>query len=294
MRKIVSALVILLLSCALFECCLGAAWFKEDNPSETQKSIVILGSSGKLDGNPICSVILCETDKDNIWLTVRVLTMALMSQDAHIETWLTIDDHPQKELNRTNLVQIMSAAGAMWTSEYNSTLNGLGDGNHFLTIRVVGNYTGPGGGKYDFEGNATITIDNTAPTIGNISIKNVIYTNPDLELSCTTNEPFAWIAYSLDNRANVTIKTNSPYDSALNNTINEPMQVKTNLSDLTEGSHGLIIYANDTAGNMAASQTITFTVNTALPAIIVIAVVLTAVSVIVVSLIVRKRRRRIN
>jgi hypothetical protein len=54
------------------------------------------------------------------------------------------------------------------------------------------------------------------------------------------SEPTSWISYSIDGKENVTI-TGS-----------------TTLTDLSYGSHAITVYANDTSGNMAASETITF------------------------------------
>jgi len=281
-------LVILILSCAFFEVCLGAVWLEEGNPLENQKISVKLLSPENKSFAPGCSLILRETDADNICVTVSVGTMALLWQDSNIETWLTIDDQPQVKLNRSKLDDLSSAAGAMWTSEYNSTLSGLSEGAHMLKIRVLstGNY---------YEGSVLFTIDNTGPTI-DISIKNAIYFENDLKLTCITNEPFSWIAYSLDNQVNVTIKTNSNYDYALDNPINGTTQADTNLTDLTEGSHSLTIYANDTAGNMVASQTITFTVDKLEPfrTAIIIAVVLTGVVVLAAVSLLAHRRHKLN
>ena len=55
------------------------------------------------------------------------------------------------------------------------------------------------------------------------------------------------MGYSLDNRANVTIK------------------VETQLSNLTNGTHNVTIYANDTLGNMGSSNVVFFSVDTLPP-----------------------------
>ena len=73
-------------------------------------------------------------------------------------------------------------------------------------------------------------------------------------------------------------------------------QAKTYLTNLTKGTHTLTLYASDTAGNMVASQTITFTVDILEPfrTAIIIAVVLTGVVVLAaVSLLAHKRHGRI-
>jgi hypothetical protein len=63
-----------------------------------------------------------------------------------------------------------------------------------------------------------------------------------LLLNFTTNEKTSWIGYCLDRPANVAITGN------------------TTLTELAEGSHSIVVYANDTAGNMGASETVFFTV----------------------------------
>ena len=88
------------------------------------------------------------------------------------------------------------------------------------------------------------------------------------------------MAYRLDDRINVT------------------MQGNTTLTGLTEGSHSLIIYANDTAGNMGASQAINFTVaSESFPTMLVAAVSgVLAVAVTGAGLLVyfKKRKREVK
>jgi hypothetical protein len=56
----------------------------------------------------------------------------------------------------------------------------------------------------------------------------------------TVSETTSWIGYSLDGQMNVTITGNIT------------------LSGLSEGSHSLIVYANDTAGNVGHSDSVYF------------------------------------
>jgi hypothetical protein len=248
---------------------------------------------------PSCSLILHEANLDRLRCTLRVVTTALFWQSKNVEAWLTVDDQAQTKLERSAFDQKTGVAlvGAIYTSDYELSLTGLGEGSYILKFRVfsppdydLGNASDNTFDNFYFEGSVLYRIDLTYPTIGDLSIKDTLYFTNDLELSCTIDEPSSWVAYSLDDQANVTINTNY----ALNNTTNEPPQAKTNLTDLGEGSHRLTLYANDTAGNMATPQTITFTVNTALPTIIVIAIISTVVSAIVVFLLVRKRHHRIT
>lgn len=88
----------------------------------------------------------------------------------------------------------------------------------------------------------------TAPPIIQImSPGNATYSK--VTLSYTVNRDTAWIGYSLDYAANVTIKGN------------------TQLVNLTQGAHSIILYANDSAGNMGASNRVYFSVNSLPPQI---------------------------
>ena len=79
----------------------------------------------------------------------------------------------------------------------------------------------------------------------NISIlspENMTYALSDIPLTFTVNAPVSWASYSLDRQANATTAGN------------------TTLTNLPEGSHSIVVYANDTAGNMSSSQTVYFTI----------------------------------
>jgi parallel beta-helix repeat protein len=82
--------------------------------------------------------------------------------------------------------------------------------------------------------------DVVSPRISVSSPENKTYTNGNVTLIVYTSEPTSKISYSLDGQDNVTI--------AGNITLNE----------MPNGSHNLILYATDNAGNTGASETITF------------------------------------
>ena len=128
------------------------------------------------------------------------------------------------------------------TYEGTVPLSGLTDGNHTLTIYDGGQYLG-NLQRYEISGFAiaNFSIDTSTPLLSPLQIKNAYYSS-NVPLNFTISEPASWIAYSLDNRANVTINGN------------------TTLTGLTDGLHFLTVYANDTAGNMGASENITFSV----------------------------------
>jgi undecaprenyl-diphosphatase len=74
-----------------------------------------------------------------------------------------------------------------------------------------------------------------------LSPQNMTYTVSDVPLTFTLNSPVSWAGYSLDTQANVTTLEN------------------VTLPNLADGSHILVVYANDTTGNMISSQTVYFT-----------------------------------
>ena len=80
------------------------------------------------------------------------------------------------------------------------------------------------------------------PEITIMSPANATYDVTNVSLIFTVNEPTSWIGYSLDGAANVTITGN------------------TTLIGLSFGSHSIIVYANDTAGNMGVSNMVYFTI----------------------------------
>jgi len=87
-----------------------------------------------------------------------------------------------------------------------------------------------------------VVIASEPPTISILSPENKTYGVRDVSLTFIVSESTSWIGYSLDGQANMTITGNKT------------------LSDLSEELHSLIVYANDTAGNMGASEMVYFTI----------------------------------
>ncbi len=92
-------------------------------------------------------------------------------------------------------------------------------------------------------------VDTIQPNISILSPIDKTYAVADVPLTFTVSESTSWIGYSLDGQANVTITGN------------------TVLADLSDGSHSLTVYASDTAGNMVASGTFSFSIDTTAPTI---------------------------
>lgn len=85
------------------------------------------------------------------------------------------------------------------------------------------------------------------PRIQITSPDNGTYTN--VSIAYTANRGIQWAGYSLDNQANVTLKSNTEFSS------------------LAQGEHSLTIFANDSAGNMGSSNTVLFSIDTLPPTI---------------------------
>jgi hypothetical protein len=89
--------------------------------------------------------------------------------------------------------------------------------------------------------------DTTPPIITILSPQNTTYTATSFYLKVSLNEATSWIGYSLDSKANVILWTNKPagtYDTYVQASL---------------GSHNVIVYANDTFGNMGNSSKVYFT-----------------------------------
>jgi PKD repeat protein len=84
------------------------------------------------------------------------------------------------------------------------------------------------------------------PTITVLSPENKTHSTNTIPLTFTINEPAKWIGYSLNGQANATITGN------------------TTLPPLPDGQHYVVVYANDTYGNMGMS-TVYFSVDTVHP-----------------------------
>jgi hypothetical protein len=78
------------------------------------------------------------------------------------------------------------------------------------------------------------------------------YASGVVALNFTVDEPASWMGYSLDGQTNVTIDGN------------------TTRSGLSDSVHSVLVYVNDTSGNMGSSDIVYFSVDTASPEITVL------------------------
>ncbi|MBN1358603.1 hypothetical protein JW988_07535, partial [Candidatus Bathyarchaeota archaeon] len=94
------------------------------------------------------------------------------------------------------------------------------------------------------------------PEISVLSPLTQTYNGSSVSLNFTVDRPVSWMSYSLDGADNVTVSGNLT------------------LTGLSGGMHNVTVYANDTYGNMGASETIFFTIEP-FPTALVIASVIT-------------------
>ena len=88
------------------------------------------------------------------------------------------------------------------------------------------------------------------PQVQITSPENNTYAN--VTLTYTANRGTAWVGYSLDSQVNITLKGNAEF------------------SNLSQGTHNVILYANDTNGNMGSSSIVYFSIDTIPPDITII------------------------
>ena len=159
-------------------------------------------------------------------------------------------------MNNAEQVYIDPGSGGIWDDGYPS------GGNYWSNFADVDLYSGPNqnipgsDGIWDHPYSLPFpnvdhyplvqqsTPDSTPPGVSILSPQNTTYTTNSVPLTFTIDERTSWIGYSLDNQANATVVGN------------------TTLAGLSEGSHMVIVYANDSSGNMGPSLAVCFAVDT--------------------------------
>lgn len=131
--------------------------------------------------------------------------------------------------------------------EFNTTftLPSLPTGNHNLTVSAEGvelNFSPLEIFYINSSSTTFFTVGTPPPSLKILEIWTNYTSSQSVPLNFTINEPATWMAYDLDNQANITIIGN------------------TTLRYLPDGSHNLTVYANDTAGNTGVSNTVYFTI----------------------------------
>ena len=104
----------------------------------------------------------------------------------------------------------------------------------------------------------------TPPVISDLTIENKTYPSTKLQLSFGVDKAVLWTGYCLDGE-NVTIAEWYRINAS-------DRRFNTTLEGLSEGSHCLAVYAEDTFGNKGASTTIHFAVDTTPPAVSILSI----------------------
>ncbi len=143
------------------------------------------------------------------------------------------------------------------TIEGNTTLTGLTEGNHRITV-----YAKDILGELGSSETTYFTVDTTPPQILILSLENRTSDASGICLKFTVNESCSQMSYSLDSQEQV------------------PVTENITLTNLPSGTHSITVYVQDAAGNTNASETIYFTIAEPFPTTLIIAsVVIAAVAV---------------
>lgn len=110
------------------------------------------------------------------------------------------------------------------------------------------------------------------PAVHVVSPENRAYSATSVDLVFSIDKPALWMGYSLDGQDNVTAGN-------------------TTLVNLPEGSHSVTVYANDTFGNMGASETISFIVAEPFPLVPVAAASSAVAAAAVAGLLLYRKKR---
>jgi hypothetical protein len=177
---------------------------------------------------------LTLTMNNSVLLSFYLRNIQNMATSASIYYSLDGKNYSISDISESSLKSVRNNV-----TPFNQKIDNLTDGSHILSVYAEVYYMT----NWLFEGNSSIqfAVDTSAPIISELSIANKTYNNQPIPLTFNLNEKTSWIAYNLDDQGNVTTQGNMT------------------LSGLAYGIHKIIVYANDTAGNMNASPTVTFT-----------------------------------
>lgn len=151
----------------------------------------------------------------------------------------------------------------------NVNFTGIPNGSHRVTVYANMHNDAHGSSSVSF------TTDAFPPRISVLTIENKTYYTPDLPLNFTVDKPTSWIVYSLDGQENATISENRT------------------MQGLSYGTHSMILYANDTVGNVGSSEKVYFSIShepEPFPTTLIIAGVASIALVAVVFLIYRRKQ----
>jgi parallel beta-helix repeat protein len=185
---------------------------------------------------------------DTIYFTVDTVTPNIEITSPENKTYAAADVPLSFTVSETTTWEGYSLDGqANKPIPVDRTLRELSDGMHSLVV-----YATDVAGNTGHSDTIYFTVDTTLPSITILSPENKTYAEDSVPLSFTVDKAVSWMSYSLDGQAHVTITGN------------------TTLSSLVDGTHYIVVYANNIAGKMGASNTVYFTVDTKAPIIILL------------------------
>ncbi len=95
-------------------------------------------------------------------------------------------------------------------------------------------------------------LEHVPPKISFLSPLNQTYNNSSVSITFSVDKPVNWVGYSLDGAQNLTVIDN--------NTLTNSTVTSITITNMINGQHHLVIYANDTYGNVGVSENVTFSV----------------------------------
>ena len=143
----------------------------------------------------------------------------------------------------------------------------LSEGDHRLTVYINDTF-----GNMVSSNNIFFSVDTVSPQVMVLSPENKTYGGSDIQVVLATDEPLAWMGYSLDGHENVTISGN------------------VTLAALSNGSHEIIFYATDLVGNNGASEIVFFEIMP-FPMVLVVALAVTITITIATIYLFLKRKK---
>jgi len=192
-----------------------------------------------LTGISLTDVLFHSLDPNNIWKiksyidnTAGNLKYAYAFQD----TWAAVDAGYAPITGNHTLAVVTFNGTRIGTSHLTFMLVKIADQVHYFTMP----YTAV---------NGTVSVGNPGPEIlVSLPIDNATYNSNSPPLAFTVSKATSWIGYSIDGHPNVTISGNTTIQTS-------------------DGIHTMIVYANDTIGQMSASKPVHFTTDTSPPTV---------------------------
>ena len=183
--------------------------------------------------------------------------------------------------NTTYVYDLYTARDRLFQFSYVANLTNIPEGNHSIIVTASDHGHSPDQDWFVYFVKSVFsivnfTIDSTSPTVSLISIKNKTYTTNDIQLNFTVSEKCSQMEYVLDGTEKVPVEGNLTLH-------------------LPNGNHTLTVYATDEAGNVGASETISFSVDAPFPtALVAVVSEAFAGAFLIVGLLVyfKKRKRR--